>query len=202
MRFELRIKTDPAIIVAFREEWPTGIWSSLVNLPFGFLDQSELAPLSRPSSGGRAFFWRFAEAHNVFWSCFANSRLCAAASIGCKYIGVRYRINPILLAENCSFIFCFCNSQCKSEKARSRRSVKSMHCWRISGGIHMTGVLRHKSILLMTTAVASLCAASSAHAACSANGTVVTCSGAANPLAPNYLNADDNLVSLYYPVPA
>ncbi|MCQ9145105.1 MULTISPECIES: hypothetical protein [Brucella/Ochrobactrum group] len=66
MRFELRIKTDPAIIVAFREEWPTGIWSSLVNLPFGFLDQSELAPLSRPSSGGRAFFWRFAEAHNVF----------------------------------------------------------------------------------------------------------------------------------------
>ncbi len=57
----------------------------------------------------------------------------------------------------------------------------------------MKGVLRHKSILLMTTAVASLCAASSAHAACSANGTVVTCSGAANPLAPNYLNADDNL---------
>ncbi|KAB2749127.1 autotransporter domain-containing protein [Brucella anthropi] len=27
-----------------------------------------------------------------------------------------------------------------------------MHCWRISGGIHMTGVLRHKSMLFMTTA--------------------------------------------------
>ena len=46
------------------KEWPTGIWSSLVNLPFGFLDQSELAPLSRPSSGGRAFFCTFAKADN------------------------------------------------------------------------------------------------------------------------------------------
>jgi len=77
MRFELRIKTDPAIIVAFREEWPTGIWSSLVNLPFGFLDQSELAPLSRPSSGGRAFFWRFAEAHNVFFGHASRILGCA-----------------------------------------------------------------------------------------------------------------------------
>lgn len=57
----------------------------------------------------------------------------------------------------------------------------------------MTGVLRHKSILLMTTAVVGLCAASSAQAACTANGTIVTCSGAADPLAPNYSNADDNL---------
>ena len=54
--FELRTKTDPDSLIAAGQEWPTGIWSSLVNLPFGFLDQSELAPLSRPSSGGRAFF--------------------------------------------------------------------------------------------------------------------------------------------------
>jgi hypothetical protein len=56
------------------KEWPTGIWSSLVNLPFGFLDQSELAPLSRPSSGGRAFFCSSAEADNIFRTFFATSR--------------------------------------------------------------------------------------------------------------------------------
>ncbi|RRY06881.1 autotransporter domain-containing protein [Brucella anthropi] len=152
MRFELRIKTDPAIIVAFREEWPTGIWSSLVNLPFGFLDQSELAPLSRPSSGGRAFFWRFAEAHNVFLVMLREFSVVRCCIYWLQVHRGKLRINPILLPKNCGFFFCFSNSQCKSDKARSRCSIKSMHRRRVSGGIHMTGVLRHKSMLLMTTA--------------------------------------------------
>ncbi|RRY19704.1 autotransporter domain-containing protein [Brucella anthropi] len=152
MRFELRIKTDPAIIVAFREEWPTGIWSSLVNLPFGFLDQSELAPLSRPSSGGRAFFWRFAEAHNVFLVMLREFSVVRCCIYWLQVHRGKLRINPILLPKNCGFFFCFSNSQCKSDKARSRCSIKSMHRRRVSGGIHLTGVLRHKSMLLMTTA--------------------------------------------------
>ncbi|NKW10836.1 hypothetical protein HGG76_21785 [Ochrobactrum tritici] len=103
-----------------------------MNLPFGFLDQSELAPLSRPSLEGRAFC-PSDEAHNI--SCHV-SRLHVDTSIGCKYIAKCYRINPILLLENCNFIFCFSNSQCKSDETRSRRSTISMHFRRVSGDSH------------------------------------------------------------------
>ncbi len=63
----------------------------------------------------------------------------------------------------------------------------------------MAGVLRRKSILLMTTAVAGLCAASSAQAMCTESEAHVACSGAANPLSPNYSNNSNNLTVVINP---
>ncbi|NKW81408.1 hypothetical protein HGG72_15560 [Ochrobactrum pecoris] len=54
------------------------------------------------------------------------------------------------------FIFCFCNLQCKSGDAHSRCPVKIYALQAGIRGIHMTGVLRRRTWLLMATAALGL----------------------------------------------
>ncbi|NKC51664.1 hypothetical protein HED63_20255 [Ochrobactrum cytisi] len=105
--FELRIKPITQTLMLSGKEWPTGIWSSLVNLPFGFLDQSELAPLSRPSSGGLFFFALLLK--RIIFSGYFSQRLAISrlSPLLVKYLKEISLRKPVFLREPEIFIFWF-----------------------------------------------------------------------------------------------